>query len=111
MAPLVRRSQAPRGQPLLLEQPGKHREKVSVIAALTVSPVRQHLGLYLQTFPNAYVDSAKAAAFLEELLKHLRGKVIVVWDRGQMHRGSTIRRVLARYPRLTLEDLPAYART
>jgi putative transposase len=109
MAPLVRRSQAPRGHPPILEQQGKHREKVSLIAALTVSPVRQHLGLYFQTFPNDYVDNTKAAAFLEQLLRHLRGKVIVVWDRGQMHRGPALRALLARYPRLTLESLPSYA--
>jgi transposase len=109
MAPLVRRSLAPRGQTPVYAVAAAHRQKVSTIAALTLSPVRHHAGLYFQTHPNAYINQEKAAAFLEELLRHLRGKVIVIWDRGPMHRGPAIRAVLARYPRLSLEALPAYA--
>ena len=40
---------------------------------------------------------------------HLRGKVIVIWDDGPMHKGEPIREVLRQFPRLTLEPLPAYA--
>src|SRR6516165_886379 len=94
LAPLLRRSQAPRGHTPLCEQPGGRRDKVSAIAAL--SPVRQQLGLYFQTFPYGYVTAPAAADFLEELLRHLRGKVIVVWDRGPIHRGPALRRLLER---------------
>lgn len=38
MAPLVRRTWAFRGATPRLEQKGKHREKVSVAAALCLSP-------------------------------------------------------------------------
>ena len=109
LAPLLRRSQAPRGHTPICEQPGGHRDKVSTIAALSLSPVRQQLGLYFQTFPYGYVTAPTAADFLEELLRHLRGKVIVVWDRGPIHRGPALRRLLERYPRLSIEYLPAYA--
>jgi putative transposase len=109
LAPLLRRSQAPRGHTPVCEQPGGHREKVSTIAGLSLSPVRQHLGLYFQTFPDGYVTAPAAAAFLGELLKHLRGKVIVVWDRGPIHRGPALRQLLQRFPRLSVEYLPPYA--
>jgi putative transposase len=109
LSPLVRRSLAPRGQTPIYRPKTKQRQKVSAIAALSLSPARQHLGLYFRTYANAYVDSAKAADFLEELLRHLRGRVIVLWDGGQMHKGPAIRRVLERHPRLTLERLPPYA--
>jgi transposase len=109
LAPLLRRSQAPRGQTPVCVQPGGHRERVSAIAALSLSPVRQHVGLYFQTVPRGYVTAPAAAAFLEELLRHLRGKVIVVWDRGPIHKGPALRALLARHPRLTVEYLPAYA--
>jgi putative transposase len=46
---------------------------------------------------------------LRQLLCHLRGKVIVVLDRGGMHHGPEIRQLLQDYPRLSLEALPAYA--
>ena len=109
LAPLVRRSLAPKGETPTLEHQGRHRDKVSWIAALTVSPQGRHLGLYFSTLLNGHFESFATAWFLRELLKHLRGPVIVVWDRGNNHRGPAIRQLLADFPRLTLEQLPPYA--
>lgn len=109
MAPLVRRSQAPRGRTPILNQKASRREKVSVIAALSLAPHRNRLGMYFKTRPKGYFDSVAVAGFLRELLRHLRGKVVVIWDNGNMHKGEPIRAVLRAFPRLTLEHLPPYA--
>jgi len=109
LAPLLRRSQAPRGRPLILKHRGRHRDKVSLIAALTLSPVRGRLGMYFRSYPLGYVTKVEAADFLRALLRHLRGEVIVVWDGGSAHKGEPIRALLKRHPRLSLERLPAYA--
>jgi len=109
MSPLVRRTLAPRGKTPVLKSPGRHREKVSITAALTISPRRYHLGLYWRTFPKSFVNSARSAGFLRYLLGRLPGAVIVVWDGGPMHKGDPIRQVLADFPRLSLERLPPYA--
>jgi transposase len=109
MAPLVRRSLAPAGQTPVLKQKASHRDRVSLTAALSISPVRQRLGLRFRTFEREYVNNQRAADFLRALLHDLRGRVIVVWDRGNMHRGDPIRELLARYPRLELHWLPPYA--
>ena len=47
--------------------------------------------------------------FLRHLLRHLRGEVIMVWDRLRAHRGAQVREFVKANPRLTLEHLPAYA--
>jgi transposase len=107
--PLVRRSWAPVGQTPVIDSWGRHRDKVSVIAALTVSPRRKRLGLYFDTDPDRYITAEAAAGFVRELLRHLRGKVIVVWDNGSNHKGEAIRDLLRRFERLTIEYLPAYA--
>ena len=52
---------------------------------------------------------AGVVAFLRDLLRHLRGRVIVVWDGGSNHKGPLVRALLSQYPRLHLERLPAYA--
>lgn len=109
LAPLLRRSQAPRGRPMILKQRGRHRDKVSLIAALTLSPLRERLGMYFRSYPLSYVTKVEAADFLRELLRHLRGEVIVVWDGGTSHKGEPIRDLLKQHPRLSLERLPAYA--
>jgi transposase len=66
-------------------------------------------GLYWRTDPEHYIDAAGVAAFLRDLLRHLRGAVIVVWDGGSNHKGPRIRELLSQYPRLHLERLPGYA--
>lgn len=109
MAPLVRRTLAPKGQTPILRVKGRHREKVSLIAALTLSPRRRRLGCYFTTLVNHHFDQQAVAWFLQRLLRHLRGPVIVVWDRGNMHRGPDIEQLLERNPRLRLEQLPPYA--
>jgi transposase len=106
--PLVRRTLAPCGDTPTLPVVSYHK-KVSVIAGLSLSPVSHQLGLYFQTVANGHINNVAAADFVRNLLRHLRGNVIVVWDNGPMHKGDPIRQLLADYPRLTLANLPPYA--
>ena len=52
MAPLARRTWAPRGQTPELVQKSGTREKVSIAAAVWLSPRRDRLGLYSHTLAN-----------------------------------------------------------
>ena len=107
--PLVRRTWALKGRTPVIGGDGGHRKKVSVIGAVSVSPLAQHLGLYFATLPDGFFTAGAVAGFLRDLLKHLRGKVVVVWDGGGNHKGPLIRDFLRRNERLSLERLPAYA--
>jgi putative transposase len=82
---------------------------VSVIGALSLSPVTRRLGLYFTTDPKEFFNAERVVRFLRDLLRHLRGKVIVVWDGGTNHKGPAIREFLSRNRRLWLERLPPYA--
>ena len=88
---------------------GGHRKKVSVIGAVSVSPASRRVGLYLATLSDGYFDAAQVVGFLRDVLRFLRGKVVVVWDRGPNHRGPVVRAFLGRNRRLRLEQLPPYA--
>ena len=88
---------------------GGHRKKVSVIGALTVSPVTRRLGFYFATAVDGYFSAEQVVAFLRDLLRHLRGKVVILWDGGSNHKGPVIREFLRKNKRLRLERLPAYA--
>ena len=110
MAPLARRTWAPRGQAPGLVQKSGTREKVSVAAAVWLSPRRDRLGLYWHTLANGYFDSWPMAAFLEAMLADLAGRFVVVWDGGPMHKGDPIRDLIGHFAdRLDLERLPPYA--
>jgi putative transposase len=80
-----------------------------VVAAISVAPSRRRVGLYFRADARHYITADTMAAFLREVLGHLRGRVIVVWDSGSNHKGLPIRELLASYPRLHLEALPAYS--
>jgi transposase len=107
--PTVRRTWAPRGSRPVLTGFGRHRDKVSTIAAISVAPRRRRLGLSWRTDPQHYIDAAAVVGFLRQLLRHLRGRVIVAWDGGTNHKGPLIREFLRRNRRLHLERLPGYA--
>jgi putative transposase len=107
--PLLRRSWAKIGQTPVIESDGGHRKKVSVIGAISVSPEIQRLGFYFATEPNGFFTTDKVIEFLRDLLKHLRGNVIVVWDNGNNHKGPLMREFLKSQSRLHLEHLPPWA--
>ena len=77
-------------------------------AALTFAPDGD-VGLHFRTYPKSYVNSQRSAEFLESVLQAVPGQLIVLWDRGSMHKGEPIRALLAKYPRLHTEFLPPYA--
>jgi transposase len=109
MHPTVQRTWAPRGCTPLLRQRTRCYRKISAIGGVSISPARRRLGWYLQFHPNLSIRQEQVIAFLRHLLWHLRGQVIVVWDRLNAHRGAKVRQFLAGHPRLTVEYLPAYA--
>ena len=98
----------------LISQTPIHRhhlkyEKVSVISALSVSPHCLRIGLYFRCLADANFDNVAVADFLRQLLKHLRGHVVVIWDNGRCHKGDAMRALLRRCRRIHLELLPPYA--
>jgi transposase len=107
LIPSVRRTWAPRGQTPLLRFWQRH-DRVSVISGISVSPQRRRFGLYFRPHLNN-IRQPQICAFLRHLLRHLRGPVIVVWDRGNIHKGQPLRDLCRRFPRLRIEYLPAYA--
>lgn len=109
MAPLVRRSWAPRGCTPVLVQRTRSHKKVSVIAALAVSPARDAVRLYFRLHPGRNIRTPELVEFLRVLYRHLQGPAIVVWDRLQAHRAKKVQSSLATLPGLTTEFLPPYA--
>jgi hypothetical protein len=107
--PLVRRTWAPKGKTPVIRTCCRRRDKVSVVAALIVAPGRRRTGLYFHADAQRTIGAPAIVVFPREVLGRLRCRVIVLWDGGTNHKGPLIRELLAHYPRLELEPLPAYA--
>lgn len=107
LIPPVRKTWSPRGlTPIIRYQQLRHR--ISVISGLSLSPKRNRLGLYF-TLKEKNIQQAEICEFLRHILKHLRGRVIVVWDNSRTHNGDMIRDLCRRFGRLHLERFPPYA--
>ena len=110
MAPLLRRSWSLRGHPPQIKQKARHREKVSVAAALYLPPLRDRLHLAYQSLVNGYFDNEAVAEFLSGAVQGLGGPIVLLWDQGTMHRGGPINGLVEESAgRLELESLPAHA--
>jgi transposase len=109
MHPTVRRTWAPKGKTPVLYQRGRSHQKVSAIGSLSISPERRRMGLFLLWHPGRNITREEVIAFLEDLLRHLRGNVVLLWDRLNAHRSAAADAWRAIYPRLRFEWLPAYA--
>jgi transposase len=108
LAPWVARTWAPQGSTPLVHPRQGRRDKVSVISGISVSPRRQHLGLYyLLFFDN--LGQEEVCLFLRELLRHRRGPVFVLLDNSSTHPGEPLHQLLRRHARLHIEHFPAYA--
>ena len=98
------RTYAPRGETLVLRVP-LTRDHLSAISAIT--PAGQIL---LQVKEQA-LRGPDVVRFLRHLLRHLQGKLLVIWDASPIHRAQVVKDFLAQgaAKRLHLEPLPAYA--
>jgi putative transposase len=87
----------------------RSHEKVSGIGALVVSPHRRQITLALALYARLNIRGPQVLRFLRHLARHVRGPVILVWDRGNPHQHALVRAWLARHPRWTPVWFPPYA--
>jgi len=109
MMPLVRRTWAPRGQTPFLHHRTNTYRKVSAIAALVVSPRRDHVQLFFRLHPQANIDAHAVRAFFRHLSRHIQCPAILIWDRFLPHRARLVQNHIAKIRAWRSEFLPAYA--
>jgi transposase len=102
--PAVVRTWAPRGVTPVLHAP-LTRDHLSVISGIT--PAGQ---LILQVRDRS-LRGPDVVRFLQHLLRHLPGRLLVIWDGAPIHRAQVVKDFLAQggAARIHLEPLPAYA--
>ena len=104
MLPFVARTYAPVGQTPVLRAP-LTRDHLSTISAITPD------GRLFTHIRDEAIRGPAIVAFLRQLLRRVRGKLLVIWDGAPIHRGQAVKEFLAAgaAKRLHLERLPGYA--
>jgi len=88
----------------VLRAPKTH-DHLSVIGGVTAE------GWLFTHIQEATVTGETVVGFLRQLLRQIRGPLLVVWDGASIHHGQAVKDFLAQgaAARLQLERLPAYA--
>ncbi len=104
LLPSVVRTYAPIGQTPRLRAPCSY-ERLSVISGITPA------GNLLMQVCEHSLRGPQVVAFLKHLLRHLQGKLLVLWDGASIHRCQFVKEFLAQQSddRLQVERLPSYA--
>ena len=81
------------------------RDHLSAISGITED------GRLFMQVKDRSIKGVDCVRFLKHLLRHLTGKVLVVWDGGSIHRSRLVKDFLKTQEghRVLLEPLPAYA--
>ena len=99
---VIRWTWAKRGKTPVVRLPASW-QKLSTIGALTSG------GQFLQQTRAGAVKTSNVLAFLDHLLKHVVGEVVVVLDNAAIHRAKAVSAFVETQERLSLVYLPPYA--
>ena len=91
--PSLRRTWAPRGQTPVTDD-HVNWQRLSAIGAIAWRPGHAHTRLFLSLHRGS-ITQAEICEFLRSLRRHIRGPIIVIWDRLSAHRGQQVREYLA----------------
>jgi transposase len=105
LQPLRRRTWAPCGVTPIQNAWDRH-DRWSVIGALSLAPWALRIGVYFRLVDHNIVTH-DVVEFVKQLHRQLGRKVILIWDRWNVHRSAARR--LDRYRWLQIEWLPSYA--
>lgn len=110
LTPTVRRTLAPRGQ-TPMQHAWDRYDRISVISAITISPVRRRLGLYFDLLPtDTNATGEDVVVFLDKLAHHIGHRFTVVWDGHRIHdRAKAVRTHLANHRGISSDRFPPYA--
>jgi transposase len=104
LLPMVLRTYAPRGQTPVLRE-FLTRDHLSAISGITPQG-----DLYMMVQEEAY-RGPTIVKFLKHLLRHVGGKLLIIWDGAPIHRAQVVKDFLSGggAQRIHLEILPGYA--
>jgi hypothetical protein len=97
------------GQTPIIEHRLRHREKVTVLGSLTISPARRRCGLYAEFYRQRSVSESDLIDHFRRLRRTLRTPLVVVLDNLNQHKGRHLKTWCRQVGDVHLEYLPPYA--
>jgi DDE superfamily endonuclease len=86
----------------------QHGQRLNLIGALAVTPAGRKMKLTIRSCCGS-VDGEQIVLFLRQLLKLIRGEIMLLWDNHPIHNRKSVQQFLARHPRIHIEHFPTCA--
>lgn len=102
MKPVVGSTWATRGQtPIIFAK--TNWKKLSTIGGITST------GQFLQQTHEGSIKTPQVLAFLSHVLRHVAGRVTVIFDNARIHRAKAVQEFVTNHERLSIVYLPPYS--
>jgi putative transposase len=104
----LKRTWAPRGQTPVIRTSLNHHERLNLLGALSVTPSGRKLKLKVHTYRHTLTGD-EVIVFLKDLLRQVKGAIVLVWDNHPIHQRRKVQAFLAQHPRLQVYNFPTCA--
>jgi len=109
LAPVIRRTYAPRGHPAVCKVANPHG-KIAAIGAMTISPERRHFGFCFDlSEDNVNFHGDTTVSFLEKVRRQIPGPITLLWDAIPVHLARPVQRYLHKHRTIVVELFPSRA--
>jgi len=104
----LKRTWSPRGQTPRIRTSIQHAERINTIAALWVTPGGRKIRLSAKSY-TCNLTGDQVIDFWQHLLRHVRGPIVLVWDKAPIHQRQKVQGFLAQHPRVHVYNFPTSA--
>ncbi len=109
LAPLIRKTWAPRGHTPVIKVAEPHH-RISAIGAITISPTRSRFGFHFHLLSdNTNFRGKSIVEFLETLYRRIPHPLIVIWDQIPIHQSYPVEHYLKYHSDIRVVPFPPYA--
>lgn len=85
-----------------------HHDRLNLLGALLVSPKGKKIRLTIKSYWYS-LTSEEVIAFLKQLLRLVRGCIVLVWDRHPIHKRKAVQDFIQAHQRLVVFEFPVAA--
>jgi len=85
-----------------------HHDRLNILGALLVSPKGKKIRLTIKSYWYS-LTSEEVIAFLKQLLRLVRGFIVLVWDRHPIHKRTAVQEFIQAHKRLVMFEFPVAA--
>ncbi len=104
----LKRTWARRGQTPIIRTSIEHHDRLNILGVVLVSLKGKKIRVSIKSYWHS-LTSAEVIAFLKQILRFVRGKIVLVWDRHPIHRRKAVQEFIQSHERLIVFEFPVAA--